>query len=967
MKKSHFIMLAMTMIAWSVPELFAQASITGPELLGRPTNHSMMVNVVADGIIEAYFEYGTESNVYTEQTDIATSTADEPIEVVMDGLEANTRYYYRMVYHEPGEDWIYRTEHSFYTQRPPGSTFTFTIVSDSHLGQYGGQTADELALYEQTLENIKADNPDIYLDLGDTFAMDPSPLGTGMTVAEADAAYFIQRPYLGALCHSIPFFFCVGNHENEEGWNWDDVFTAPDQSLALVGIEARKKYYPNPIPDGFYTGNTDPLPMEIGGDMNREDYFAWEWGDVLFVIIEPYHYTTIWPSEGDSYGGEGQDGEASGTRWDWTLGIQQYLWLKSTLENSSAKFKFVFSHHVTGGNNPYGRGGISAAPYYEWGGLNADGTWGFDTHRPAAEGWDLPIHQLMVANGVSVYFHGHDHIYAYEELDGIVYLECPKPDDAGYTWQPYGYGYFEGHYPDGLMIENSGHIRVTVSPDQAVIDYVRSYLPGDGDNGVIANTVVVPAPYTGPTCDLTLAVDPAEGGTTSPGAGSHTYPENNVINITATPAFGYLFDHWEGDVEDEYAANTTVTMDADKTVTAHFVLAPSYDLTIDVDPIGEGTTVPDAGIHSYPENTIVPIRAIPAAGYLFDHWTGDVDDVNNPATNVTMDGDKTVTAHFVEPPPGAIVYIGQIGTATSKTSGTSLVINTTADVAAGEAIIIGCATDPYQDLGIEITDAAGNIYEQASISICYQHVRNYIFIASNVTVLPAGSAISITLNNSITAKAAVAGVFHNLLAVDPLDQFLGNPVGGASEMITSTIPTVGPTGTTIQANELLIGVMGTEGPVEDNPGTWEYSFFEGPRAGTTAGDAATNMTVSLGYRIVSSTGEYTAQKNGITERYWAAAIATFKGMSEPAPGMIGDVNDDMQVNSTDGLIALSCDAGIDVSQFCPMNCGDVNEDSSINSTDALIILSFDVGMSIPFPVGESGCYSDVTPCPGCTP
>jgi hypothetical protein len=199
-----------------------------------------------------------------------------------------------------------------------------------------------------------------------------------------------------------------------------------------------------------------------------------------------------WPDDfGEGYGGEGQDGEVSGDRWDWTLGIEQYLWFKETLETSTAKYKFVFSHHVTGGSTPYGRGGIGAAPYFEWGGYNADDTWGWDIERPASEGWDVPIHQLMVNNGVDVFFHGHDHIYSYEELDGVVYLECPKPDDAGYDWQPYGYGYNENLYPDGINIQNSGYIRVAVTPDDVTVTYVRSYLPGDGENGAIAHTFTI--------------------------------------------------------------------------------------------------------------------------------------------------------------------------------------------------------------------------------------------------------------------------------------------------------------------------------------------------------------------------------------------------------------------------------------------------------------------------------------------
>jgi hypothetical protein len=83
-------------------------------------------------------------------------------------------------------------------------------------------------------------------------------------------------------------------------------------------------------------------------------------------------------------------------------------------------------------------------------------------------------------------------------------------------------------------------------------------------------------------------------------------------------------------------------------------------------------------------------------------------------------------------------------------------------------------------------------------------------------------------------------------------------------------------------------------------------------------------------------------------------------------GILGDVNGDGSVNSTDALIVLSCDVGLDTSLFCPMNCGDVNADGLVNSTDALIILSYDVGMEVSYPVGEPGCPSSVASCGGCS-
>ena len=160
----------------------------------------------------------------------------------------------------------------------------------------------------------------------------------------------------------------------------------------------------------------------------------------------------------------------------------------------------------------------------------------------------------------------------------------------------------------------------------------------------IAAVPINPAP-TGPPHDLTMDVSPSGGGTTTPAVGVHTYAEGTVVNISATPNPGYVFDHWTGDVANPNSASTTVTMDADKTVTAYFVV--SHDLTMGVSPSGGGTTAPAVGVHTYAAGTVVNISATPNTGYVFDHWTGDVADPNSASTTVTMDAAKTVTAHFV--------------------------------------------------------------------------------------------------------------------------------------------------------------------------------------------------------------------------------------------------------------------------------------------------------------------------------
>jgi uncharacterized lipoprotein YddW (UPF0748 family) len=76
---------------------------------------------------------------------------------------------------------------------------------------------------------------------------------------------------------------------------------------------------------------------------------------------------------------------------------------------------------------------------------------------------------------------------------------------------------------------------------------------------------------------LTMAVSPAGTGTTTPAAGStYSYNSGDVVSISASPADGYVFDHWTvstgAEAASPKAASTTVTMDVSKTVTAVFTV-----------------------------------------------------------------------------------------------------------------------------------------------------------------------------------------------------------------------------------------------------------------------------------------------------------------------------------------------------------------------------------------------------------
>lgn len=464
MKKSQIFVLIFV--------LFLQLSVksqTFDIILGRPTDTSMTASVMFDRTCDYYIEYGSQPGIYDRTTPTATSVTNVPDEVLMNQLVANTKYFYRLHYKVPAAPgYSVTSEYSFITQRAKETSFCFTIESDEHL--YDVKGVDNM--YRISLANQAKDKPDFMLTLGDIFGDDHTYLDTirfpvRITNAEIDSLHKDYRRFLGNICHSIPFYIALGNHEGEKCYYLQH--PTPPENLAVYGTLARKKYYPNPSPNGFYTGNN---VVENYGMGKPENYYAWTWGDALFVVLDVYRYDN--------------DTTDKPTGWNWTLGLPQYLWLKSTLENSTSKYKFVFCHHVRG----EGRGGYTNAGMCEWGGYNkytaATRTFSqyrFFQNRDSTLGWKKPIHQLFKDNGVNIFFQGHDHVFAHEIYDSVTYQSCPMAADSTYMIGKLANA--DAYLSDTL--DGTGHIKVTVNPGYTQVDYIKAYLPMDTLSGLHHN------------------------------------------------------------------------------------------------------------------------------------------------------------------------------------------------------------------------------------------------------------------------------------------------------------------------------------------------------------------------------------------------------------------------------------------------------------------------------------------------
>ncbi len=451
-------------------------------LLGRPTDRSIAVSVLSDSSLEAFVEYGTQSGVYTTQTAQTALIAGSPAILVLDSLDADRQYYYRLRYRGPGAaSFDAGTEAMFHTQRRPGSSFQFAIEADPH---YQDNDPD---VYRIALANMAADQPDFLINLGDTFMTEK--LNVNDYAGAVQLCQDVRTGFHSIVGASVPVFLISGNHEAELGWLLNS--THPQDNIAVWATHARQLFYPCPVPGGFYSGSTAPDPFL---QKPRDAYYAFEWGDALFVVLDPFWYTRTKPTNG----------------WGWTLGLDQYQWLTRTLTQSKVAFKFVFIHHLVGGSfDGIARGGKEFTSFFEWGGHNEDGTWGFTVQRP---GWPLPIQDVLLKNGVNIVFHGHDHLFDKQDLDAngdgvtdLVYQETPQPSRSGDNAQSLAKKF---GYTEGAIVGGSGHLRVQVTPTQAKVEYVRALLPADENpqltNRMVSYTYTV-APSAAASAPLTAA------------------------------------------------------------------------------------------------------------------------------------------------------------------------------------------------------------------------------------------------------------------------------------------------------------------------------------------------------------------------------------------------------------------------------------------------------------------------------
>jgi pectate lyase len=214
---------------------------------------------------------------------------------------------------------------------------------------------------------------------------------------------------------------------------------------------------------------------------------------------------------------------------------------------------------------------------------------------------------------------------------------------------------------DGAVVMS--HTETDTAATMTSFDTVAFYLSKNAASlnyDFVLNQVLVTRSDAGPTMyalslttvgDGTITADPSPG----------PYLPGTVVTLTATPGTGSQFTGWTGDLTGT-TNPATITMDANKAVTAHFEVIPtSYGLTVNT--VGQGKVYRFGfATPQYPIGSVVWLYAVPDPGWTFTGWGGAATGTTTPVS-VTMNANQTVIAAFA--PTGPTPDFGLYGWAST--------------------------------------------------------------------------------------------------------------------------------------------------------------------------------------------------------------------------------------------------------------------------------------------------------------
>ena len=144
-----------------------------------------------------------------------------------------------------------------------------------------------------------------------------------------------------------------------------------------------------------------------------------------------------------------------------------------------------------------------------------------------------------------------------------------------------------------------------------------------------------------------IKIAEADGGTTTPTAGIHSYNDGDLLTVFAHPDENHTFSHWLIDGVQTTGNPLLHIVESAAHIEALFAKrnAPQlyYTLTLSADEGGTVSARP--WLDKYLTGTTISIEATPEEGYLFERWS---DGDTNSKRSVVISSDTTLTAIFYQ-------------------------------------------------------------------------------------------------------------------------------------------------------------------------------------------------------------------------------------------------------------------------------------------------------------------------------
>lgn len=234
------------------------------------------------------------------------------------------------------------------------------------------------------------------------------------------------------------------------------------------------------------------------------------------------------------------------------------------------------------------------------------------------------------------------------------------------------------------------------------------------------------------------------------------------------------------------------------------------------------------------------------------------------------------------------------GTATSKTSGTTLTLASVA-MNSGGTLVVGATYDAGQGAPVVTW---GNRTLSQIVTRSQSGAATALFLLRHINE-DRTRTITCTWSGAITAKAMFATQVEGVKIQDVST--------GAAEASTAD-PTTGTAVTSTQPDTIQIAAFGSQGPSTDTVGTIGEGHTVGQRAGTTGAPPASNVTIQETYEILTATGDVRSTQTTATARTWANVVLAIRESFRRSQG-IGP-SDQQPVE------AIFETAGLDANDIC---------------------------------------------------